>query len=413
MRITTLLRKLLGLKQTTVAGFEFTETELIVDVKPTTRVPICGGCGRRARRVRTTRARSWRHLDFAGLPVLLRYPIRRVDCSCCGTKTELVPWAEPRSGFTRAFEDYVAYLAQRVDKTTITETLGIAWRTVGRLIERVVARKSRPDCLDGLRHIGIDELSYRRHHQYVTVVVDHERGAVVWAAEGKSGATVRKFFEELGEERKRQLQSVTLDLSAAYIEAVRSEAPQAMLIFDRFHVQRLAHDALDAMRREQVRELAGSDEGKALKKTRWALQKNPWNLTQPESERLSLVQKHNQSLYRAYLLKNALIDVLNRRQYYVARRKLDEWYDWAVRSRLEPFRKLARTIRKHQSGILNYISTGLSNGPTEGKNGKIRAITRRAYGFHSVTSLISLIFLCCSNITLRPPHQTPNGYLGT
>ncbi len=314
MRITTLLRRLLGLKQTVVVGFELTETELVVDVKPSTRLAICSCCGRRARRVHDRRPRTWKHLDFAGMRVLLRYSIRRVDCASCNTTTELVPWAEPNIGFTRPFEDYVAYLAQRADKTTIASMTGIAWRTVGRIVERVVARRGSKSRLDGLRHIGIDELSYRRHHQYVTVVTDHERGAVVWVSEGKSAETVRKFFQELGPERNAALHSVTIDMSAAYIEAVREHAPTAILVFDRFHVQRKAHDALDEVRREQVRQIRGTEEGKALKKTRWALQKNPWNLTRPETEKLSLLSKRNRAPYRAYLLKEALVGILNRRQ---------------------------------------------------------------------------------------------------
>jgi transposase len=406
VRVTTLLRRLIGLKQTVVVGFELRDTELVVDVKPTTRTPYCGCCGKRVGAVYDRRERTWRHLDFGGLVVLVRYALRRVTCATCGTKTELVPWAEPGSGFTRMFEDFVAYLAQRTDKTTIASMTGVAWRTVGRIVERVVARCRKGDRLEGLRHIGIDELSYRRHHQYVTIVTDHDRGAVVWAGEGKSGATVRQFFEQLGPERTARLETVSIDLSGAYIEAVRESAPYAMLVFDRFHVQRLAHDALDEVRREQVREVTGTPEGKALKRTRWALQKNPWNLTQPESEKLSVLSRRNRPLYRAYLLKNTLVDILDRRQYFVAWRKLDEWCDWAARSRLSPFRKLARTIRKHQTGILNYIATGYNNGPSEGLNGKVRTITRRAYGFHRVASLIALIFLCCSNLTLEPPRCT-------
>lgn len=407
MRITTVLRRLVGLKQTVVTGFELSETVLILDVKPTTRTPYCGCCGKKVPHVYDQRERTWRHLDFAGLEVRLRYSIRRVECERCGMVTELVPWAEPNSGFTRPFEEFVGYLAQRTNKTTIASMLGVAWRTVGRIVERVVARHTKGDRLDGLRHIGIDELSYRRHHKYVTIVSDHERSAIVWASEGKSAATLRRFFEELGAERTAQLQSVTTDLSGAYIQVVREVAPSAMLVFDRFHVQRLAHDALDAVRREQVRELKGTAEGKALKRTRWALQKNPWNLNQPEQEKLSLLAKRNRTLYRAYLLKESLVGILDRRQYFVVQRKLNEWCGWAVRSRLAPFKKLAGTIRKHASGILNYVSTGFSNGPSEGLNNKARAITRIAFGFHRVESLIAMLFLCCSNVVLHPPRRTP------
>jgi transposase len=166
---------------------------------------------------------------------------------------EFVPWADPQSWFTYDFEEQVGYLAQKVDKTTLSTLMRIAWRTVGAIIERVVPRHRKGDPLDDLTRIGVDELSYRRHHEYVTVVIDHARGAVVWARQGKDAATLGAFFDELGKVRCAKLEAVTLDLSAAYIKAVTQASPQARLIFDRFHVQRLAHDALDTVRREQWR----------------------------------------------------------------------------------------------------------------------------------------------------------------
>jgi transposase len=298
----------------------------------------------------------------------------------------------------------VAYLAQRTDKTTLSRLMRISWSTVGAIIQRVLPRHRSADPLEGLTHIGVDELSYRRHHEYVTVIVDHVRGGVVWARPGKNAETLNAFFEELGPERCAQLEAVTLDMSGAYLKAVTEASPQARVIFDRFHVQRLAHDALDEVRREQVREAEPEERG-ALKKTRFALHKNPWNLSTLEAAKVAEVQKANQPLYRAYMLKETLAAILDGRQINVARKKLLEWIGWAARSRLAPFRKLARTLRGHLEGILAYVATGLSNGRTEGLNGKIRTITRRSYGFHSAHSLIALIFLCCSGINLLPVHR--------
>jgi transposase len=327
-----------------------------------------------------------------------------VSCPRCGVVVELVPWAENQSWFTYEFEEQVAYLAQRADKTTLSTLMRISWRTVGAIIERVLPRHRSADPLDGLTHIGVDELSYRRHHEYVTVIVDHVRGAVVWAHPGKNAETLNTFFQELGKERCAQLEAVTLDMSGAYLRAVTEASPKARVIFDRFHVQRLAHDALDAVRREEVRE-AGPEERGALKKSRFALHKNPWNLSSLEAAKVAEVQKTNRPLYRAYLLKESLAAILDGRQVNVARQKLLEWIDWATRSRLRPFCKLARTVRSHLEGILAYVATGLSNGRTEGLNGKIRTITRRSFGFHGASSLIALIYLCCSGITLQPIHR--------
>ena len=405
MRITTVLARILALKQTRIRGVQQEPEGLVLDVTPSTRVPICSGCFKRVRAVHDSyEGRRWRHLDVAGMRLWLRYEIRRVRCGRCGVTVELVPWAEPQSWFTFDFEQHVAYLAQRADKTTISDTMRIAWATVGSIIERVVARLRPSDELDGLRLIGVDELSYRRHHEYVTVVVDHERGAVVWAHQGKDADTLRAFFQELGPERCAMLEAVTLDLSAAYIKAVTEASPKARLIFDRFHVQRLAHDALDTVRRQQWR-AADTDDKRAIKGTRFALQKNPWNLSDIEYVKLALVQRTNRPLYRAYLLKETLAKILDGGQVNIARDKLLEWIAWATRSRLPPFRRVARTIKQHIEGIVAYVATGLSSGRSEGLNGKIRTITRRSFGFHSASSLIALIKLCCGGLSLAPAHR--------
>jgi transposase len=407
MRVTTLLRELLGLKHTRILGFRFTELELVVAVKPAKRSSFCSGCGGRAPRY-DRRRREWRHLDVCGLSVALEYETWRVECPRCGVTTEMVPWAAAGSGFTHAFEEVVAYLAQRTDKTTVSTMMAIAWKTVGLIIERVVGRLGPKDRLGGLKRIGIDELSYRRHHEYVTVVTDHDSGRVVWASPGKDAATVLRFFAELGPERTAQIEMITIDMSNAFKSAVAEAAPHAQVVFDRFHVQRLAHDALDKVRREQVRELAGTDDAAAVKKTRFALQKNPWNLSQSDHAKLADVQRSNKKLYRAYLLKETLADILDRRQVNVARDKLGEWVGWAARSQLTPFQKLSRTIRGHTEGILAYVATGLSNGRAEGMNAKVRTITKRSYGFHGPWSLIALIFLCCSGLVVPLQHRLPD-----
>lgn len=407
MRATTLLSAILGVKQMRIEAVAFDLDGIVADVVPATRIARCSGCACRVGEVHDRRERCWRHLDLAGMRLVLRYSIRRVKCPRCGVVVELVPWADNGSWFTYDFEEHVAYLAQKADKTTVVNTMRIAWRTVGAIVARVVDRYRTGDRLEGLTHIGIDELSYRRHHEYITVVIDHIHGRIVWAHPGKSAETLGEFFKELGSERCKQLEAVTIDMSAAYLKAVTEASPQAQVIFDRFHVQRLAHDALDEVRRAETRKIKGTEAGRDLKRTRFILHKNPWNLTPIESQKLSMLQRVNQPIYRAYLLKESLAAVLDRRQVNVASAKLREWIGWAERSRLEPFKKLARTIKGHFDGIIAYVQTKLSNGRTEGMNGKIRTITRRSFGFHSSSSLIGLIFLCCSGLTLPPVQKFP------
>ena len=175
------------------------------------------------------------------------------------------------------------------------------------------------------------------------------------------------------------------------------------IVFERFHVQRLASDAVDEVRREQWRELQGTEEGASVKDSRYALLKNPWNLTRDERHKLSDVQRDNARLYRAYLLKEELAKALDYLQPKRASEALDAWLAWASRSRLVPFVKAARTIRKYRERILAYINHRLTNGIVEGFNNKLRTIARQAFGFHSASPLIAMLFLCCGGISLDPP----------
>jgi transposase len=233
--------------------------------------------------------------------------------------------------------------------------LGRGWETVGAIVQRVVARRRVGDPLDALTVIGGDELSYRRHHQYVTVVVDHVTRRIVWAREGKDADTLKAFFAELGEARCAKLEAVTIDMSGAYIKAVTEATPQAQIIFDRFHVQRLAQDAVDEVRRDEARAATSEADKKQLKGTRWPLLKSFWNLSLFDSLRLAQLQRENKRLYRAYLLKDALVRILDCTSELLARLKLDQWVRWARRSRLEPFKRIALTIFEYAEGILAYV----------------------------------------------------------
>lgn len=350
------------------------------------------------------RERRWRHLPWGRNEVALRYAPWRVECGKCGrVGVEQVPWARHKSRFTLDFEELVAYLAKHADKTRICELVAISWRTVGSIITRVVTERADPGLLDGLRRLGVDELSFRKRHRYVTVVVDHDRRRVVWAAEGRSSETLNTFFAELGEERCAQIELVTIDMAAGYIKAIRETLPHAEIVFDRFHVQRLAADAVDEVRRAVVRELAGTEQARTVKHLRWPLLRDGWNLQQEDQQRICDLQRTNRGLFRAYLLKEGLVEIFSEIDSGRAETCLREWMAWASRSRLEPFVKAARTIRRHLPGVLAYFKTRLTNGLVEGLNNKTRLIARRAFGFHSAKALISMIRLCCSNIALDPP----------
>ncbi|HKI85521.1 MAG TPA: ISL3 family transposase [Thermoanaerobaculia bacterium] len=399
MRATTVLRKLVGVISLFALGMDWARG-LVIEVRPTARRSRCGLCGLKAPRYDRCRARRWRHHALGGARVWLQYAPWRVRCPECGVRTEKVSWARHKSGFTRSFEENVAYLAQTTDKSTVQRVMGINWRTVGAIIERVVGDRLDAERFDDLRTIGVDEFSYRKRHRYLTVVTDHERRRVVWASEGRSSETFGKFFHELGTDRCARIETVTLDMAAGFIKALQEHVPRAEIVFDRFHVQRLVTDAVDEVRRAEVRR--AGDEAQFIKGSRFALLKNPWNLTRRERTTLATVQRTNRRLYRAYLLKESLARALDYRQPGRAWRALNEWLVWALRSRLKPMVKAAKTIKKYREGILAYVRTRLTNGLVEGFNNRLRTIARRAFGFHSPEALISMLFLCCGGVELKP-----------
>ena len=409
MRITTLLKKLIGIKQIMVEGFEIMFGALYIQVLPTWRKPRCSGCGKVRPIFNTLYQRYWRHLDFGGVRVYFTYRPRRVNCPSCGVVEEKVPWSdEPKSRFTLDFEESVGYLVQRCDKTSVQEVFGITWRTVGRIVERVYKRHRPEEPLEGLKNIGVDEVSYRKGHRYLTLVSNHDTGCIVWAKEGKSSDVFAEFFKELGSHRCQKIEVVSMDMSDAYIQTAKTYVPWAQIIFDRFHVQQLVNDAVDETRREEWRQLKEIDQEAAdeIKGLRWVLLKNPWNLNAVECNRLSDLPKDNQRLYRAYLMKESFASIMDRSQPNVASRKLQDWLSWASHSKLSAFVKVARTLREHLEDIIAYIRFKFTNSVAEGLNNKVRLLTRRAYGFHSSKAVISMIMFCCTGIKLTQVTKT-------
>lgn len=407
MRATTLLTRLLGIQNTLVGGFWEEGGALILGVHPSWQNPQCSRCRRKCHgQYDVGEDWNWRHLSFGGVRVYLRYDLRRVDCRKCGVVVERIPWAaDVDSRFTSDFEEQVAYHAQHTDKSAVQRLMGIAWRTVGSIVDRVVERLRPGDPLANLERIGVDEVSYRKQHHYISLVTNHDTAKIVWGHEGKSAASLIAFFDELGEERCKAIKVVTMDMSQAFISAVRLKCPNAQIVFDRFHVQKLVSEAVDEVRRDEWRRLSGTPKGDKIKKLRWVLLKSPSNLTSKEKNRLKTLERDNASLYRAYLLKEDLADILGGRQINVMEERLGEWLGMAEASELPALIKAAATIRTHLKDIIAYARFHLSNGVVEGLNNKARLLTRRAFGFHSAEAVIAMIMLCCTGLDLEPVRK--------
>lgn len=367
----------------------------------------------------TTRARydtrtvdsSWRHLDLGRWRLLVRARLRRLACPTHGVVVEGVPFARAGSRFCADFEDVVALLATRTDKSTITRLVRVDWDTVGRICERVVAAELDEDRLHGLVHIGVDEVSWRRHQKYLTLVTDHDAKKIVWGAPGRDSTTLDGFFTELGQARSAQIKAVSMDMGPAFNSSVRADdhAPQAVICIDPFHAVKLVTDALEVVRRaawNELRRLPDQAAAKKFKGARWALLKRPENLTDAQNATLRQIRARGGAVWRGYALKEAFRAIFaGDLDPETVEQMIDRWCAKASRSRLAPFITAAKTIRKFREGIMAAINLGINNARPEALNNHVRLITRRAYGFHSAEAALSLIMLTCGPIQLRLPHE--------
>jgi transposase len=399
--------RLLGLRRAVIEDVWIGDRgEVVVAARPRGRErERCGVCQRRCPGFDLGEGRRrWRALDLGTTLAYVEADAPRVRCRRHGVVVCAVPWARHGSRFTRAFEDQVAWLAVHCSKTAVAQLMRVAWRTVGGIVERVVDEAQREvDLLAGLTRIGIDEISHRRGQRYLTVVVCHDTGRLVWAAAGRDRRTVEAFLDALGAERCTQIELVSADMAAWVAGPISERCPQAELCLDPFHVVMLATDALDEIRREvwnHARRTGQTALARDLKGARFALWKNPENLTDRQAAKLADIQRTNARLYRAYLLKEQLRQIY-RLPAEPAIKLLEQWVKWARRCRLAPFVKLARTITDQRAGIEAAIRHQLSNARVEAINTQIRLLTRRAYGFHSPGALIALAMLSLAD--LCPP----------
>lgn len=417
MRTVRVWKQLLGVEHTVIENValveEGGEQVLIASVRPTrSRASRCSRCGRRAGGYDRGegKARRWRTLDVGTVQTFLQAEVARVECPEHGVVVAAVPWASRANArHTDAFAETCAWLAANAAITVVSELLRTSWRTVAAVIVRVVAQRAgQVDRLGGLRRIGIDEISYRKGHRYLLAVVDHDTGRLVWAAPGRDSATLERFFEALGPERCAALSHVSADGAEWIHDVVRTRAPQAVICLDPFHVVAWAQKALDEVRRglwNELRHAGGTEAAAQLKGTRWALVKNPGDLTQDQKAALAWIQVTNKGLFRAYLLKEQLREVFAAKGER-GRVLLAGWLAWAKRSRLPAFIKLAKTIERYAPLIRNTLDHGLSNARSEATNTHLRLLTRRAYGYHSPDALIAMAMLTRGGLCPPLPGRT-------
>jgi transposase len=399
---------LLGIERAVVEDVRVELETVVVSVRPGSREKHrCGVCGRRCPREDSGEGRRrWRALDLGTTFAYLEADAPRVYCKHHRVVVAAVPWARHDSRFTVAFEDQCCWLAVNTSKKAVAQLMRVTWRTVGSICERVAAEQvAQRDLLAGLKRVGIDDFSHRKGHRYLTVVVDHDTGRLVWAAPGRDRKTVEKFLDLLGAKRCEQIELVSCDMAESIASAVGERCPNAVRCVDPFHVIQLATDALDEIRREvwnDARRAGQKQVAKELKGARFVLWKNAHRLTGRQRQKLAHIQQTNKPLYRAYLISQQLREIY-RVTYHEAVELLDAWLAWARRCRLPPFVKLAKTITKQRPGIEAAIEHGLSNARIEQVNTQLRLITRRAYGFRTPEALIALAMLTLGGLCPRLP----------
>jgi len=308
VRVTTAFNRMLGLPGAWVREVAFGEQAVIVTVVLRVKKPVCSGCGARGLKVKEHRIKPWRHLDLGGLRCRIECRLRRLYCPGCGDVYEMVPWARAGSPYTRDFEDLSAWLAQQMNQTQVTKLMRIGWESVGKILERVVADYLDEGRLDGLRFIGVDEVSYGADHKFLTCVANHETGGIVWATEGRNAASLKAFFDGLTDEQKASIKAISIDMSAGYEKAITEAIPDAEIAFDPFHVIQLRAKACDRVRRDEYNRhgRSSSSEGKWIKGTRYSLLKDTTKQTTRQLLKLAEVVLTNKRMYRAFLLYGEL-----------------------------------------------------------------------------------------------------------
>jgi transposase len=416
MRTATIFRQLLGVQNTVIDSIEMItedgEDIVVATVRPVAKARLrCPVCHRRCVGYDSgSGMRRWRTMDLGPVRTYLQAQAPRVRCDEHNIVVAAVPWARPGARVTRTFEDTCAWLAANAPFTMVAQLMRISWRTVTAITTRVVGDiAGTSDQLAGLRRIGIDEIAHRKGHRYLTVVVDHDTGRLVWAAPGRNSETVGKFFDALGPKRSAQLTHVSAD-GAQWIHTVVAErAPQAIRSMDPFHVIAWVTKALDEVRRavhNDLRRNGKKTQAAALKGSRWALLKNPADLTGTQRTTLADIEATNADLYRAYLLKEQLRHVFAATDPADGVALLTGWIAWARDSGLAAFTAVAATVQRYEQLIINAIEHGITNARVEATNTHLRVLTRRSYGFHTPESMIAMAMLTRGGLCPQLPGRT-------
>ena len=437
--ITSLAKRIVGVNRLAVEKVEIEESEgensLVIHVRVTKRDRCrCGICGKKCGRYDTGNGRRrWRSLDIGkSLRVYLESDSPRVWCPKHGAVVQMVPWARHGAKHTKNFEDTAAWMSLHLSRKTISEYLRISWDTVGPMVRRVEQETSGQNGrFDGLVRIGIDETSYKKGHKYLTVVINHDTGTVVWVAKGIGNEVLERFFQELTPGQRNSIELVSGDGAKWIRETVGNYCPKATFCIDPFHVVSWCEDVLDAVRKQEWnearRKVAEESKGKPkrgkgrpkkdtaaktsaqkaverIKHSRYPLLMNPENLSESYRAKLQEVLLYDRRLATAYRLKEGLRAIFQLPPEEV-RSALEKWRRRAWSSRIPDFVELQRKIKRHMDAIVATVTHQISNARVEAVNNKIKLTIRMGYGFRNLDNLVALIYLRCGGRVIYLPGR--------
>jgi len=374
------------------------QLDLHIDFETGSKFP-CPICGKSGCAVHDTIERTWRHLNFFQFKTYLHCRVPRTECEKCGIKQARVPWARKNSGFTLLMDSLIVLMAQHMTVKTVADLIGEHDTRIWRVLEHYVQEARSNEDMSKVHSMGVDETSRAKGHNYISVFVDLDNSKVIYVCDGKDSEAITSFKEDY-EAHDGSAENVTnfcCDMSPAFISGIKSNFENAAITFDRFHVMKQMNEAVDQVRREEQVHNGN------LKKTRYIWLKNPENLNEKQKKELGSLKDMRLKTSKAYEIKLSLRDFWDFRDTLLARSYLKRWYFWATHSRLPPVIDMAKTLKNHWNGIINYINTRINNGVLEGINSLIQAAKNSARGFKSTKNFIITIYLRLGKLQFNLP----------
>ena len=362
----------------------------------------CPECGRECSIHDCAPERTWRHLDTMQFTTLIRARTPRSDCPEHGVKTMQVPWAAPQGRFTLLFERFaVEVLLASASISQACELLGISWDTAQEIMRRAVERGLERRRLEELKHLGMDEKSFKRGQSYITLLTDLEESRVLDVVEERTTEAADQLWETLSPEQKQTVEAVAVDMWEPFIQTIQKQVPAADIVHDKFHVSKSLGEAVDKVRRAEHKELmAQGDE--TLKGTRQLWLYNPQNFSPDQAEDFSALKDLQLKVARAWAAKELFSKFWEYQQEGWARRFFKDWFGWVSRSRLKPLVEVAQMLKRHLDNLLTYLKHHITNAVTEGLNSKIQSLKAAARGFRSFRNYRIRILFFCGKLNLYP-----------